>query len=152
MVDLGSYLLGAVQLALVVVPLAFSAYQLRQRLLPSWSGAPARLVESITFVALLIWISEILGTFGLFYAGTLIAAAVLLGLAIWFMPRGGSPAVTGPAGRGCSWPPCSVAGSSCSPSPLASSFRRFARRSAARRLFTKTIVEVWAWTRRRSSG
>jgi len=98
MVDLGSYLLGAVQLALVVVPLAFGTYRLRQRLLPGWDGAPARLVESITFVALLIWISEILGTFGLFYAGTLIAASLVLGLATWFMPGGGSPAVTGPAG------------------------------------------------------
>jgi hypothetical protein len=116
MVDLGSYLLGAVQLALVVVPLAFSAYRLRQKLLPTWTGAPARLVESITFVALLIWISEILGTFGLFYAGTLIAVSVLLGLVMWFLPGGGivggtppeealatgrgggSPAVTGPAG------------------------------------------------------
>jgi len=116
MVDLGSYLLGAIQLALVVVPLVFSAYRLRQKLLPQWSGAPARLVESIAFVALLIWISEVLGTFGLFYAGTLIAASVLLGLAMWFLPGGGtvggtppeealatgrgggSPAVTGPAG------------------------------------------------------
>jgi len=89
-VDLGSYLLGAVQLALVVVPLAFSAYKLRQKLLPTWEGAPARLVESITFVALLIWISEILGTLGLFYAGTLIAASLALGLATWLMPGGGA--------------------------------------------------------------
>ncbi|HET8566078.1 MAG TPA: hypothetical protein VFL77_06350 [Solirubrobacterales bacterium] len=116
MVDLGSYLLGAAQLALVVVPLALAAYRLRQTLLPSWVGAPARLVESVTFVTLLIWISEILGTFDLFYAGTLIAASVLLGLAMWLLPvggavggtppeealatgrGGGSPAVTGPAG------------------------------------------------------
>jgi hypothetical protein len=90
MVDLGSYLLGALQLALVVGPLAFSAYELRQKLLPSWSGAPARLTESVAFVALLIWISEILGTFGLFYAGTLIAASVLVGLAVWLLPGGGA--------------------------------------------------------------
>src|SRR5690242_3492723 len=96
MVDLGSYLLGAIQLALVVVPLAFSAYKLRQRLLPTWSGAPARLVESITFVALLISISEILGTFGLFYAGTLIAVSVLLGLVMWFLPGGGTVGGTPP--------------------------------------------------------
>ena len=88
MVDLGSYLLGAVQLALVVVPLAFSAYKLRQKLLPAWEGAPARLVESITFVALLIWISEILGTFGLFYAGALIVAALLVGGTVAFWPAG----------------------------------------------------------------
>lgn len=94
MVNAGSYLLGAVQLALVVVPLAFAAYRLRRRLLPGWYGAPALLVESIAFVALLIWISEILGTFGLFYAGALIAVSVLLGLATWFLPVGG------PARRG----------------------------------------------------
>ena len=90
MVSAGSYLLGALQLALVVVPLAFSAYLLRQRLLPSWNGAPARLVEAITFIALLIWISEILGTVGLFYAGTLIAASLLIGLGSWFLPGGGA--------------------------------------------------------------
>jgi hypothetical protein len=90
MVDLGSYLLGALQLALVAGPLAFGAYGLRQKLLPSWSGAPARLTELVAFVALLIWISEILGTLGLLYAGTLIAASVLVGLAIWLLPGGGA--------------------------------------------------------------
>jgi len=116
LVSAGSYLVGAAQLALVLVPICFSAWQLRKKLLPTWAGAPARLVESIAAVALLIWISEILGTVGLFYAGTLIAASLLLGLAIWFLPGGGtvggtpplealatgrgggSPAVTGPAG------------------------------------------------------
>ncbi len=88
MVDLGSYLLGAVQLALVVGPLAFSAHRLRQKLLPAWTGAPARLVESIAFVALLIWISEILGTFGLFYAGTLIAASLLVAGTVALWPAG----------------------------------------------------------------
>jgi len=90
MVDLGGYLLGVAQLALVVVPLASSSYKLRQRLLPAWEGAPARLVESIVGVALVIWLSEILGTFGLFYAGTLIAASLLLGLSLTFLPGGGA--------------------------------------------------------------
>jgi len=90
MVDLGVYLLGVAQLVLVVVPLAFGSYKLRSRLLPGWEGAPARLVESIAFVALLIWLSEILGTFGLFYAGTLIAASLLLCLGIALLPGGGA--------------------------------------------------------------
>jgi hypothetical protein len=50
------------------------------------------------------------------------------------------------------WPACSVAGSSCSPSPFASSFNLFASRSAARRLLTKIIVEVCSWTSSRSLG
>jgi hypothetical protein len=104
MVDLGGYLLGVAQLALVVVPVAFSTYKLRQRVLPTWEGAPARLVESIVGIAIVIWLSEALGTFGLFYAGTLIAASVLLGLLVWFLPGGdvvggGSPAAAGPAGQ-----------------------------------------------------
>jgi hypothetical protein len=86
----GSYLLGALQLALVLAPLAFSACRLRRKLLPDWTGAPARLVESIAFVALLVWLSEILGSVGLFYAGALVAASLLVGLATWFLPAGGA--------------------------------------------------------------
>jgi predicted membrane channel-forming protein YqfA (hemolysin III family) len=109
-VDLGGYLLGIVQLALMVGPLAFSAYRLRRKLLPTWEGASARLVESITAIALLIWLSEILGTFGLFYAGTLVVASILVGVGAALLPVGGPggdtehpaqvpPPVTGPAGR-----------------------------------------------------
>lgn len=98
MVDLGGYLLAAVQLGLVVVPIGFSAWRLRRRLLPAWEGAPARLVETIVGVALVIWLSELLGLFGVFYAGTLIALALLTGLASAFLPRRESPGVTGPAG------------------------------------------------------
>ena len=118
MVDLGSYLLGVIQLALVVGPLAFGSYRLRRRLLPAWEGAPARLVESIVFVALLIWLSELLGAVGLFYAGALIVASVFVAGTVVLWPagpvtegdppcstnrtaRGGSPSAP-PAGQG-SW-------------------------------------------------
>jgi hypothetical protein len=111
-----SYLLGAVQLVVLLGALAYSSYRLRLRLLPTWQGAPARLVEIVTGVAILIWWSELLGTLGLFYAGTLIAASVLTAFATRLLPAGGtvggtapeealatgrgggSPAVTGPAG------------------------------------------------------
>ncbi len=71
MVSLGSYVLGGRvrSSCLVVLSLGFSAYRLRRRLMPAWEGAPARLVEAIVGVALLIWLSELLGTFGLLYAG-----------------------------------------------------------------------------------
>jgi hypothetical protein len=88
MVDLGGYLLGVVQLALVVVPVGFSAWRLRQRLLPAWEGAPARLVETIVGVALVIWLSELLGLFGLFYAGTLIVGSVLVAGTVALWPAG----------------------------------------------------------------
>ncbi|HMI82368.1 MAG TPA: hypothetical protein VK480_11315, partial [Solirubrobacterales bacterium] len=88
MVDLGGYLLGAIQLALVVIPIGFGAYRLRQRLLPSWQGASARLIESIVAVALIIWISELLGAVGLFYAGALIGAALLVAGILVLWPAG----------------------------------------------------------------
>jgi pyruvate dehydrogenase E2 component (dihydrolipoamide acetyltransferase) len=93
MVNAGSYLVGAVQLALVLVPICFAAWRLRQRLLPEWAGAPARLVESVVAVALVIWISEVLGTVGLFYAGTLIAASLLVAGTVALWPAG--PAAAG---------------------------------------------------------
>jgi hypothetical protein len=88
MLSLGSYLLGVVQVGLVVGALGFGAYRLRQRLLPGWDGAPARLVESVVAVALLIWISEALGTFEVFYAGALVGASVLVAGTVALWPAG----------------------------------------------------------------
>jgi hypothetical protein len=94
MVSFGSYLLGAAELAAVALSVAFSAYRLRGRFLPAWNGAPARLVEVITAVALITWISEILGTFGLFYAGLVVAASALCAAvsAVALSPGGGGGA------------------------------------------------------------
>jgi predicted membrane channel-forming protein YqfA (hemolysin III family) len=87
MLSLGSYLLGAAEVALVAFSLGFSAYRLRGRLMPAWNGASARLVEAIVAVALLTWISEILGTFGLLYAGALVGACVLVAGLVALSPR-----------------------------------------------------------------
>ena len=84
MVSAGTYVLGVVAVAAVALSLGFSAYRLRQRLLPAWDGAPARLVESVVAIALLIWLAEILGTFQLLYAWTLVASSMTLaGAAAW---------------------------------------------------------------------
>ncbi|HEX5763677.1 MAG TPA: hypothetical protein VFY04_11230 [Solirubrobacterales bacterium] len=116
MVSVGSYILSVALLALLVGSLGFAAVRLRRRLLPEWEGAPARLVEGVVAVALLIWLAELLGVVGLLYAGTLVAAAVVMACVARFLPAGGvaggtapeealatgggggSPAATGPAG------------------------------------------------------
>jgi hypothetical protein len=87
-VSTGSYLLSVALLALLAGSLAFSAVSLRKKLLPDWEGAPAHLAEAVVGVALLIWLSELLGVFGLFYAWLLVGASVLLAAAIAFGPRG----------------------------------------------------------------
>jgi hypothetical protein len=81
-VSAGSYVLSALALVVVGGSIGFTAYRLRQRLMPMWEGAPARLVESIVAIALLIWLGEILGTVGLFYAWALVVASVLLAAAV----------------------------------------------------------------------
>jgi hypothetical protein len=102
MLSLGSYLLGVAEVALVALSLGFSAYRLRERLMPSWEGAPARLAEAIVAVTLLTWVSEVLGTFDLLYAGVLVGVSALVALAAAFLPGGGGgagdAAPTGPAG------------------------------------------------------
>ncbi len=88
MLSVGSYLWGVTQVAIVAGALGFAAYRLRRRLLPEWDGAPARLVEIVVGVTLLVWISEVLGTLDLFYAGTLIAASVLVAGTVVLWPAG----------------------------------------------------------------
>ncbi|HEX5608972.1 MAG TPA: hypothetical protein VFX45_02640 [Solirubrobacterales bacterium] len=102
MPSVASYLLGAAQIALVALSLGFTAYRLRGRFLPSWEGAPARLVEVVAAIALLIWLSEILGTVGLLYAGALVLVSVVIAAsAAAFLPAGEARAEppAAPAGR-----------------------------------------------------
>lgn len=84
MVSAGSYILSALALAAVGLSLGFTAFQLRRRLLPAWEGAPARLVEAVVGIALLIWLGELLGTLQIFYAPVLVASCLLTsGLIAW---------------------------------------------------------------------
>ena len=111
MVSAGSYVLSAALLTVLVLSLGFSAYGLRRMLMPAWDGAPARLVEAIVGVALLIWLSELLGVVNLLYAGALVAAAVLLAAAVVVGPRVLSPSAggEGPAAGARAWLPSLVA-------------------------------------------
>jgi hypothetical protein len=86
-------------LAAVGVSVGFMAFQLRRRLMPRWDGAPARLVEFVVAIALLVWLGELLGTFGLFYDWALVIASVLLAAAIAAWPRVLSRREGGTAGR-----------------------------------------------------
>jgi hypothetical protein len=116
MVSVGSYVVSALALVAVGLSIGFAAFRLRRRLIP-WQGAPARLVEAVVAIALLIWLGELLGTFGLFYDWALIAASLLVAVLAWaLLPGGGAvgepapedasanaggggpPAATGPAG------------------------------------------------------
>jgi hypothetical protein len=81
MLTTGAYLVGAAELGLVVAALVHGAYRVRRALLPGWTGAPARLAELVLGVAGLIWLSELLGTFGAFTEAGLLIGAVVGGAA-----------------------------------------------------------------------
>src|SRR3954447_6652049 len=90
-VTFGGYLFGVVGLAAVAVPMALAAVRLRGRLLPGWGGAPARLAEAGLGVALLTVLLQLLGAFGILYAGVLIPAALLVGLGLYGVFFGDTP-------------------------------------------------------------
>lgn len=78
------FVLGLVQLALAAGFAGFTAFRLRGRLLPGWAGAPARLVEAVAAIGLLVVGAELLGLFGLLHAAPLLLLLVAVALAAWF--------------------------------------------------------------------
>lgn len=76
----GAYLVGAVELAAIALSLGFGALRVRARLLPGWSGAPARLAELVAGLALLVWAMEALGAVGLLKEGPLLVLCAVLGI------------------------------------------------------------------------
>ncbi len=76
--SVGSYLLGLAELGFVLLAFGLAALALRMRLLGGWSGAPARLAEAVTGVALLITTAELLGAVGLLREWALLLASLLV--------------------------------------------------------------------------
>lgn len=72
----GQYLLGTALLAVIAGSLGVTAWSLRRRFLPSWSGAPARLAELVLGLAMLVLLAEAIGAVGLFTRAALVLASV----------------------------------------------------------------------------
>jgi hypothetical protein len=80
--SLGAYLAGVLELAVIAISLGFGALRAGARLLPGWSGAPARLAEAVAGLALLVWAMEALGTVGILDEAPLVALCVALGVGV----------------------------------------------------------------------
>ncbi len=98
MLSLGPYLLGAAELALLILSAAFTANRTRRHTLPTWTGAPARLTESILAIALVIVVSELLGVLSLLYPGALLALLVLSAALAHLLTRRSRAPNASPAG------------------------------------------------------
>ncbi len=76
----GDYLIGTIELLALAAALAFGAHRVRTLLLPGWSGPPARLAEIVLGMTALVWVSEILGTFGWFSELAVLASTLVVGV------------------------------------------------------------------------
>jgi hypothetical protein len=104
MLDLGRYLLGVVEIALLTGFATLGASALRAWLLPNFSRAPAHLVTAVLALSLLIWVAELLGAFGLFEPAAYLVGTGVVGLGLRLGVGGGrgSPSVLlgfSPGGR-----------------------------------------------------
>ena len=97
MLDLPRYLLGIAEIALLAGFATLGASALRARLLPGFSGAPAHLATAVLALALLIWVAEILGSFGLFEVEPYLVGVGVAGLGIWALGRGSRRRGGGPS-------------------------------------------------------
>jgi hypothetical protein len=90
--SLGAYLVGVLELAAIAVLLGFGAIRARARLLPGWSGAPARLAEVVVALALLVWAMEALGAIGLLAEAPLLLLCATLGIGVALLASRRPPA------------------------------------------------------------
>jgi hypothetical protein len=99
----GRYLLGAVELVLLVGFAWVGAARVRRRWLPEVGGEVGFLAGAVLTVALLIWVAELLGSVSLFKPVPYLLCVAVLGLVLWRFvpPAGGAPmgdiGATGPA-------------------------------------------------------
>ncbi len=80
---IGRYLIGAVCGGAAFAPLALGARSLRRRYFPHLFGAPAVLAEIVIGLALVVCVSELLGSVGLFRLAPIVAAFACSGVVAW---------------------------------------------------------------------
>jgi hypothetical protein len=98
----GDYLLGVLELLVILAPLAWAAWRIRGSILPAWTGAPARLAESVLGLSILIPLAELVGTFGAFTDAGMIVGSLVVGVGAHFATRasdGASATRSSPHGR-----------------------------------------------------
>jgi len=84
----GRYLLGVVEILLLVGFAWLGGSSVRRWLLPRFEGAPAYLASAVIALALLIWPAGLLGTFGWWDPVPYLLLVAAIGLALWkFLPR-----------------------------------------------------------------
>ncbi len=79
MSGLGDYILGVLGLVAVVLSMAIAGRTTRRAALPSWTGPPALLADTVLAIGILIVVAELLGLFGVLDGVLLVAASLIVG-------------------------------------------------------------------------
>lgn len=95
--SLARFALGGLLLAACIAPLAAGAWRVRGRILPAWSGGPARVAEAILAIAALVLVATAVGAVGLFSIAPVVGGCVAAGAALWWWGGRGESPVTAPA-------------------------------------------------------
>jgi hypothetical protein len=95
MLDVGRYLLGVVEIGLIVGFAWLGAAAVRRRLVPDLNGASAHLATAVLAIAGVLWVAEVLGTVGLFEIEPYLVAVAVVGSGLWLLVGGrwGRPSV-----------------------------------------------------------
>ncbi|HEX5527396.1 MAG TPA: hypothetical protein VFX44_09430 [Solirubrobacterales bacterium] len=97
----GRYLLGVLEILLLLSFAGLGGAALRRWLLPRFEGAPAHLATAVLALALLIWPAELLGSFRAFDPVPYLLLVAVVGLGLWrFAPRPPEEGVPRPYLRG----------------------------------------------------
>jgi hypothetical protein len=79
MLSVGRYLLGVAELGMLVGFAWLGAASVRRRLVPRLDGPVAQLATALMAIAGLLWVAELLGTFGWFKVGPYLLAVTVVG-------------------------------------------------------------------------
>jgi len=104
------YMLGVAELAALAGFATLGAARARSRLLAELEGPPAWLATAVLALAILIWVAELLGSFGHFQAVPYLLGVAVIGLGIWALCGGSSRRGRGAAGEGTLRPPLTAGG------------------------------------------
>lgn len=91
------YLLGDLLLLVVVAALGVAAVHARRWAVPDWRGAPARMVEALLAVAVLLALAQVVGVLGVLRTAPLVGGCVAIaGVAVTVAARGSRSGDVGP--------------------------------------------------------
>ena len=78
----GDYLVGTLELGIIVGALAIAAVSLRRMAVPGFTGTPALVGDAVAWLSLAVVLSVVLGTFSAFTHAGLIVGSILLGVVV----------------------------------------------------------------------